>query len=319
MTTPIVADGLVIAGTGTSRVLSQTRSTLIWGRPGGDDIVAFSAGTGRVRWRYHTVGENMPSPALVRTHGVDAIVFANGDDRIRAIGVRTGKLLWQRDVPGIASMSSAAAQGGRVYVVVGGAADSNIGDSTLAIDPQNGNVVWRAPFGNSDCSPTVAFGRVFVQGSASDSRKPAGRNAFNEVAAIDESTGKLRWRWYSGYGTFTGVGSDEQAIAGMAADGAFYESISATGEFAAFDVQTGRLRWKIKTNAAVKMSAVERDGLLYFGDTSGVLYTVGARSGRVVERRSFPSFFSTSSPVIFGNTLYVANDQVVRALPLGMK
>lgn len=64
------------------------------------------------------------------------------------------------------------------------------------------------------------------------------------------------------------------------------------------------------------MSAVEKNGRLYFGDTGGTFYVVDAGSGRVLSRRMFPPFFSVSSPVIFGNTLYVANAETVRAIPL---
>jgi hypothetical protein len=46
---------------------------------------------------------------------------------------------------------------------------------------------------------------------------------------------------------------------------------------------------------------------------------VEASTGQIKERRTYPAFFSVSSPVIFGDTLFVANDQVVRAIPLGTK
>lgn len=316
MTTPIVAGGLLVAGTGTSAVLTQSAQRVVWGRPRGDEVVAIRAGDGRVVWRYRTTGEDMPTAALVRIRGQDAIVFANGDNHVRALRLRDGRLLWQRAVDGIATMSSAAVSGGYVYVVIGGAAYSKSSDSLMKIDPQDGAVVWRAPYGNADCSPTVAYGRVFVQGSASDSRKPAGRNAFNDVAAVDARSGKLHWRWYSGYGTFTGAGSDEEGVAGMAADGAFYQAIPATNEFVAFDAASGRVRWRIRTDAAVKMSAVEREGVLYFGDTGHTFYAVDAKSGAIKERRTYPALFSVSSPVIAGNTLYVANNDTVRAIPL---
>jgi outer membrane protein assembly factor BamB len=261
----------------------------------------------------------MPSPALVRIRNTEAVVFANGDNHLYAIAVRDGRTLWQRAVNGIATMSSAAADRGVVFVVIGGTSYSKSGDSLRAIDASSGRILWRAPYGNADCSPTVAFGRVFVEGSASQSGLPANRNAFNDVAAVDEATGKLHWRWYSGYGTFTGTGSDEQAIAGMAADGSFYEAVPATNEFVAFDAYSGRVRWKMHTDAAVKMSAVERNGRLYFGDTGHTLYVVDARSGHTVERRMYPTYFTVSSPVISGGTLYIANNYVVRALPLGTK
>jgi outer membrane protein assembly factor BamB len=319
MTTPIVANGIVVVGTGTSAELIESASRVVWGRPQGDGIIALSAGSGRVLWRYRTVGEDMPSPALVRVRGENALIFANGDNHVRVLRLRDGRLLWRRAVDGIATMSSAAVSNAYAYVVIGGTAYSKTGDSLLKIGPADGRIVWRARYGNADCSPTIAFGRVFVEGSSADANRPATRNAFNDVVAIDESTGKLRWRWYSQYGTFTGAGSDEEGIAGMAADGMLYQAIPATNEFVAFDALTGRVRWSIHTDAAVKMSAVERNGRLYFGDTGHTLYTLDAKTGRIEERRWYPAFFSASSPVIFGDTLFVANDQIVRAVPLGTK
>jgi len=310
MTTPIVSDGLVIVGTGTSDVLVQP-GPLVWGRPGGDKVIALDARTGRIRWRRSTLGEDMPSPALVRIGLQDAIVFANGDNHLRALSVRDGHPIWMRAVRGIDSMSSAASDGNRVYLLVGSGMHSGLHDRILAIDPRNGNTLWSAPFGNADCSPTVAYGRVFVEGSAGDAR-----GGFNDVAAVDQLNGKLRWRWYSGYGTFTSRGSDEEAIAGLASDGAFYESIPATNQFMAFDAFSGRVRWAMRTNAAVKMSAVEAGGRLYFGDTGNTFYVVDARTGRTISRHRFPSYFTASPPLIVGGTLYIANDDVVRAIPL---
>ena len=319
MTTPIVAGGRVIVGTGTSNVLTESARRVVWGRVQGDAVIALDARTGRPLWNHRTIGEDMPSPALVRVGGANAIVFANGDNHIYALSVDDGRALWRRAVNGIATMSSAATNKGAVYVVIGGTAYSRSGDSLLAIDAKDGRILWRAPFGNADCSPTIAYGRVFVEGSASQSGRPADRNAFNDVAAVDEATGKLHWRWYSGYGTFTSVGSDEEAIAGMAADGLLYQAIPATNEFAAIDARTGRVRWKIHTDAAVKMSAVERGGRLYFGDTGSKFYVVDARSGRILGNRSYPTYFTASSPVIWGNTLFLANNYVLRAVALGTK
>lgn len=318
MTTPIVADGVVIAGTGTAQVLTQTPDRIVWGRPGGDAVVAFDARNGRERWRHATDGEDMPSPVLVRIGGKDAIVFANGDDHVRALDVRTGHAIWTRSVNGLASMSSAAADGGAVFVIIGGAANSNVHDSVLAIDARSGSILWSAPYGNADCSPAIANRRVFLEASSTQAGPPD-RNAFNIVYALNEGTGHLLWSWYSGLGTFSSVGSDEEAVAPLAYGGMMYESIPATKQFAAFDGRTGGVRWKIETDEAVKMSAVERNGRLYFGDTGHTLYTVDAGSGRVLSRRAFPSYFTTSSPVIAGRTMYIANDTVVYALPLGTK
>lgn len=139
---------------------------------------------------------------------------------------------------------------------------------------------------------------------------------FNEVAAVDERSGRRLWQWISGDGIITTTGSDETAIAGLAHDGRFYESVPATSEFIAFDAASGRVVWRVKTAADVKMSAVEDRGRLYFGDTGGTFYVVRASDGGVLERRRFPSYFTTSSPVIYGDTLFIANNRSVEAIPV---
>lgn len=310
MTTPIVADGLAIVGTGTARVAYASLERVVWGRPGGDDVIAFDVRTGRERWRYRTEGEDMPSPALVRIRGRDAIVFANGDDHARALDVRTGRLIWQRPEPGIATMSSAAALNGRVYVIVGGIAGAAQGNRLLALDARTGRTIWSARYGNADCSPAVADGTVLVEGSSSSS------GAMNDVDAIDLRTGALRWRWFSGIGRFTQTASNEEAIAPLGIRGVFFESIPAVDRFDAFDARTGTVLWSLGTRAAVKMSPVERRGLLYFGDTGGTWYVVRAGNGRVVSERQFDRFFTTSPPVVAGRTLYVADDDRILAMIL---
>ncbi len=316
MTTPVVANGVVVVGTGKDAVLEESPQRTVWGRRGGDAVIGLDAGTGRVLWTHHTIGEDMPSPALVRANGVDELVYANGHDRIRALALADGRTLWTIRTHGIATMSSAAAAGRRVYVVVGTSPNSGRHDHIEAIDARSGSIRWRAPYGNADCSPTVADGLVFVEGSSSSNDRPAGRNAFNEVDAVSERTGLLRWRWFSRYGRFTPTGSNEEGVAGLADAATFYQAIPATRDFVAFDARTGRVRWRLRTAARVKMSAVEYRKRLYFGDTAGTFYVVDARSGRVLVRRTFPAYFTVSSPVIVGETLYVADRASVYAIPL---
>jgi outer membrane protein assembly factor BamB len=112
------------------------------------------------------------------------------------------------------------------------------------------------------------------------------------------------------------AGSDENSIAGLYSSGVFFDSLQMVRQFAAFDAQTGNLRWEIPTEGPVKMSAVEKDGLLYFGDTSGYFYVVDAASGAVKSKVKFPDIFTVSPPVIVGNTLFVACSKTVYAISL---
>jgi outer membrane protein assembly factor BamB len=316
MTTPIVADDVAAVGTGTAHVLIDRKGRTVWGRPAGDALIGIDERTGRIRWTVPTVGEDMPSPALARVNGTDALVFVNGDDRVRAVAMSSGKTLWLHPVEGLASMSSAARSGGLVFVVVGGGPYSGIPVRTLAVDAATGRIAWSAPAGNADCSPTLGGGEVFVEGSEVDTGRMGTGGIYNTVTALDARTGRQLWTWASHDGTITNAGSNEQAIAGLYADGAFYESIPATDEFIAFDARTGHIRWRAHTGGEVKMSAVEVNRRLYFGDTSGNFYVVGARSGRIISRKHFDHIFTVSPPLIAGNTMYVANDNVVRAMPL---
>ncbi|MHB8434158.1 MAG: outer membrane protein assembly factor BamB family protein [Candidatus Tyrphobacter sp.] len=315
MTTPVVADGLVIAGTGKDHVLVDTGRRLVWGVPGGDEVAAFDAGTGRLRWTFKTVGEDMPSPALVRIGGRDAIVFANGDDRVRALDVRTGRLLWNTALDGVSTMSSAAALDGLVYVLAGPSAAMHRPDHVYAIRANDGQIVWSAPYGNADDSPVAGDGRIFVEDAQMVSG-PAWANAMNDVYALDARTGHLEWVRKTGTGYFTHVATNEEAIAAMLDRGVLFQSLLAARRFAAYDTAQGRVLWAISTDAPVKMSAIATGGRVYVGDTSGVLYTLDEGTGRVLSRRTFPKPFTCSSPVIVGSTLYVADESTIYALPI---
>src|SRR5690348_18033614 len=66
MSTPVVQGGVVIVGSGKDGFLKpDDYISQVWGRPEGDDELAFSARDGRLLWKIHTVGQNMPSPAIV--------------------------------------------------------------------------------------------------------------------------------------------------------------------------------------------------------------------------------------------------------------
>lgn len=315
MTTPIVADGIVIAGTGRDQTAIETPQRIVWGRPQGDEVVALDAMTGRVRWRYPTVGEDMPSPALVQAEGHPAIAFANGDDRVRALDLHSGRLLWSTPVEGVATMASAAARNGVVYVLAGMPAESHRPDRVYAIRASDGRTLWSAPYGNADVSPAVAGGSVAVE-SASSIAGPPDRNAFNGVEVLDALSGRRLWSYQSPLGFFANVGTSEEAVAGTIDGTVLLQSLPAARRFAAFDLHSGRMYWSVRTKAAVKMSAVATHGRVYFGDTSGTIYTVAESNGAMLSTRTFAKAFTCSSPVVIGNTLYIADWTAVAAMAL---
>jgi outer membrane protein assembly factor BamB len=316
MTTPIVANGLVYVGTGANPVLDmhhnmfralQYRNKEVLGVPQGDEIAALSLVDGTKRWSFETMGENMPSPAYYQGR----LIFANGDWHAYALRGDNGKLLWTSDVNGLSAMSNAAINGSRI--IFGICANGIWKSSTVALDANTGKVVWEAPYGHCDGSPAIGDGKVFVESVQPGPMKYVGRN---RVAALDASTGKVLWTYLApADGVATSLGSSEGSIAGMYHDGVYYQAFPLDDRFIAFSARTGRVLWSIKTAAPVKMSAVIDRGVVYFGDTAGVLYSVDSASGKLQNVRLFKGPFTTTPPIIIGHTMLFVNDTKVYAVP----
>lgn len=330
MNAPLVQNGMVYAGTGSNHVMYDRIDAALLGVPAGDHVYAADARTGALRWRYTTPGEAMPTGLL--TGG--AMIFSAGDGNLRSLNAQTGALNWQARFPGYGTMGSLTQDGSLVIGASQMAAAFSLaayrgGNKaairyqawTWAVNPSTGQFVWIVPYGYGDCSPAVGGGRVFAERFAArfshDTRGTEQIALAAIVDALDATSGRLLWEYRDPqYGPASGAGSLELAIAGMYSNETFYDSLSFSKHLAAFDARSGRLRWSTPTSAPVKMSAVEKDGIVYVGDTSGEFYAFDARTGAIRARIKFPGIFGTSPPVIAGSTLYVANGSAVYAIPL---
>jgi outer membrane protein assembly factor BamB len=312
MSTPIVADNTVYVGTGKSGLLDRTfvqrlqyYKKSVWGVPGGDEVAAFDLRTGAPRWKFDTVGEDMPS-AL---YDGGRLIFANGDWHAYALRADTGKLLWTTDVGGISTMANAVKAGNAVVVAVCGS------DSvSVALDSTTGKILWKSPYGHCDATPAYADGKVFVSDVLSGDTS---LQKTTVIAALDARTGKPLWTYRAkNEGLWSIVGSDEVAVAGTYANGTYYQAAPLQDEFIAFDANTGKIRWRFHTSGPAKMSPVVQNGRVYVGDTAGLFYTLDARDGRVLELRGFKKPFSVSPPIIAGNKILVVNGTSVNAIPV---
>lgn len=312
MSTPIVAGNTVFVGTGRSGILDRTlvqrfqfRGKNVWGVPSGDEIDAFDLKTGALRWKHTTVGEDMPSAVYDRGR----LIFANGDWHAYALRADNGNQVWSTDVGGVATMSNAVMAGQTVVVGVCGK-----DTETVALDADSGKILWRSTYGHCDASPAYADGKVFVSDILPGDMRLQKKTM---VAALDAKTGKTVWA-YQGtmQGLWSIVGSDEVAVAGTYAFGTYYQPAPLIDEIIAFDGDTGKVRWRFHTAGPAKMSPVVFDGRLYVGDTAGMLYTLDARNGKLLEIREFKQPFATSPPIVAGNKLLVVNGTSVAAIPL---
>ena len=121
---------------------------------------------------------------------------------IFALDAVTGKVRWSRDVGqpinGSAAIDPGAAGGGLVLVPVAQAGDPQL----LALSLGDGSVRWKAALStqpsstNADVygSPTYWKGTVYMGTSGPNGDQSTARGS---VVALDEATGKLRWRTYT--------------------------------------------------------------------------------------------------------------------------
>jgi outer membrane protein assembly factor BamB len=336
MTTPLVSSGLVIVGSGTGMEEAGSATQALWGRLGGDAIYAYDARTGAVRWRFDTVGEDMSTGAVVPVGGKKEFVFCNGDDHLYALDVNSGALRWRTKIPGACLMSNLSYADGLLYgssgfswELISGLAQHHDSAAyrtlwTWAARPTDGALVWSNSPGSVHGGTTVGGGMVFDEFAEPTSWRDPGAvittadNALrlNVVNAFGQRSGALRWQYVSSGGPMVQIGSRVTEYQGLYVAGVLYQALPLPSQFAALDAKSGGARWRIKTQAPVKMTAVMRDGLLYFGDESGYLYVVRAVDGSIQEQVKFPNYFTCSPPVIVGDTLYVENGSSIYALRL---
>jgi outer membrane protein assembly factor BamB len=315
MSTPIVYKGLVYVGSGSNAQMHKGANEFEMARPEGDAVYAFDAQTGNRRWSFHTIGEDMPSPAVVR--GV--LVFANGDGHAYGLDPATGRLLWKQDLGGIATMASATPAGVSAIVSVCRVyRKPPYTCKTLALDPMSGKQRWAVPYGDSDATPTYGKGLVFLSGAKEVMKDYTYVPSYRaRVAAVDATTGKVKWEYRdSTPGLTTWVGSRERAVAGTYANGLYVESLPGRNRLIAFDASTGKIRWQLQSSGPIKMSALIDGGRAYAGSVAGVLYTLRVSDGKVLGARPATDPYSTVPPILVGNTLVVAHRGTIEAIPL---
>jgi outer membrane protein assembly factor BamB len=320
MSTPVIYNGLVFVGSGTTQIPSSLRDSwskkkIVMGVPDKDAIYAYDAATGHLRWSFHTEGEDMPSAVVYR----GMLVFANGDFHAYALDAMTGRLIWKRELPGIATMGSATLADGRVFVST---CDYRFPYrcQTEALDPATGNVLWQSPYGDADSSPAYANRTVFVSGldyAAAKNSWPLVQQAYAVIAALDARSGKPKWIYRDGTPQLpSDVGTSERAVAGTYADGKYFQSLPGSSELVAFDARSGGILWRFRSLAPIKMSPLYYRKRIYAGGNAGVLYVLNAESGSMLRIRTFRQPFTAAPPIFAGDTLLLAQNRFVHAIPL---
>ncbi|MFD7444428.1 PQQ-binding-like beta-propeller repeat protein [Streptomyces sp. NPDC059909] len=283
----------------------------------------------RLAWSYRTPGTFLTGSPVIH----DGVVYAgtrdengDGNSRIHAVSLKSGKKLWDFEVP--QSIHGSLAYGdGLVYA-------PTLGSELYAVDATTGELRWKAvpekaPAPNNQrtygyYSPAVSGNKVLwpyqtrygigsqgvlkaldtktgkeiwaspMSGSQMSDGTPAvmdgtvyvGNQTADRVLAYDLETGARKWT-----GTES-LGSWQDGVP-TAAEGKVF--IGANNGIAARDARTGKTLWTYKSphtslvsSGSTPSAAAVKDGVVYMGFPTGAVTALDAETGNVVWNRVLP-------------------------------
>jgi outer membrane protein assembly factor BamB len=170
------------------------------------------------------------------------------------------------------------------------------------LDSKTGQLRWSYD-AKKDTNPTSFHGSalladdLIVTGSDGDSS--------GYVYGFDFTSGKLVWKYAinNGAGDRRGVASDVARL------GSSVYATTVGDELLCVDLKTGKLNWSFqgqysKDQFAWSSAPAVAENFVYFGGLNGKLYTLDARTGKVIWTQDLKSRIS-ATPVVIGGDLYV--------------
>lgn len=313
MSGPLLYRGLVIAGEGNADTPHPEGGKPVHVGTGESAMVAFDQQSGAIRWRTRLRGSGMPTPAIV----AGVLVHHDGSGRITGMNPLTGRLLYERTVHSVASMSAAVPVDKSRFVTTGA-----LHNAVLKIDAKTGAVIWRADTfpknasGIGDCPPasdgTRVFGDYVVP--ASSRQTTIGQDVREHAYALDARTGALLWDTALEKGPLP---IDNEAGIPVVHNGILYVGGAAAPWANALDAKSGKFVWRTRLYGPIKGAAVIKNSVAYIGDLGGYLWALDAKTGAKIGVKSLPTSFNVGSPIVVGKTLVIGSfTGAVYALPL---
>jgi len=265
-------------------------------------ILCFSLAEGKQKWSYPTGGAIFSSPAIAKG---DAVV-GSGDGNIYCINVKTGKLKWKIQT-GASVLGCPLIDNNTVYIGSSDhsfyAIDLNAGNSIwkfdslqgpvvstpllydgkiifgawdrhlYALDKSTGKLIWKwnngstvRNFSPAACIPVAHDGVVYVV--APD----------RYISAIDAADGKTLWR--------NNDATIRESI-GISADGKWIYGKTMQDTIVAYASSREKqsAAWRMACGFGyehVPSMLIERDGIVFFGTKSGVVYAIDPVKQQIV-------------------------------------
>ena len=229
---------------------------------GDGNIYCLNANKGKLIWKYKTAASVLGSPVI----NGDTVFIGGSDHSYLALNNNSGQLIWK-----FTGLEGPVVSTPLLYQdkIVFGAWDRHL----YALNRSDGKLLWKWNNGSSvrnyspaSCIPVAADNVIYIM--APD----------RVVSAIDAVSGKTLWRSKDG-----GV---RESI-GMSADGKWIYGKSMQDTIVAYAAgrEQQSAAWKLHAGFGyehVPSMLIEKDGYVFFGTKSGVVYCISPTERKVV-------------------------------------
>jgi eukaryotic-like serine/threonine-protein kinase len=254
-----------------------------------------------VKWRFHTDGHVLSSPAVTRS----AVYIGSTDGRVYAVNVETGKELWH-----FATHARITSSPGVVYV-------ESYDGHLYAIDAATGHSKWRfATAGEHRFAGTHLHGfrpaaermpdpyDVFLSSPAVWNHTVYFGSGDGNVYALDTDSGHVKWKFHT-----HDVVHASPAIANNTVYIGSWDSY-----FYALNATTGALVWRFKSGEDAEIhnqvgfqsSAAVVNGVVYVGCRDSQLYALDAKTGQKKWAFDNKGSWVVGSPAVRDGKVYFA-------------
>ena len=327
--------------------LPPQRSNQSWTQPGGVPSNApghlHLAGTGKKVWSSSAVeGSSSDGKLTASPIAMSGRVFTlDAEGNVSAFSASNGGRAWRTSlIPNGEDADEGygggiAADNGRLYVATGFG-------TLVALDPQNGNVLWQKSLETPiRSSPTAAKGKVFVvttegrfyclsgedgtelwryrglseRASLLSNTSPAvaGNTVVvpfpsGDVVAVDISTGQAKWRESvaRGRARSSSLASLNDSARPVIDNGVVY-AVGHSGRMIATEQKTGKRLWSQSVGGTQQPWVAGQS--VYVVDKAGRLMALSRKTGQVLWVAKLPGGKTWSGPVLAGGQLWLASSK----------